>query len=217
MNSSLSFNPDQIIAKYLSAESLDRYFELLMAENWKVNLVSRETSRSDFDRLAAESLLPLDVLGGSFGRYLDIGAGGGFPAVPLMLAGVVGSEAVLVERTGKKIAALERIVEDLGLSGGDRAVRLLNTTFEDIPIEPRYDLITMRYVKLTLQLLKRILGSLANSGVFLYYSTPEFTLNSPQDSSTPDSTSGIKVETHTYSSSQDQVTKSFTIFRKTRN
>ncbi|HVP06296.1 MAG TPA: hypothetical protein VMS71_00535, partial [Candidatus Acidoferrum sp.] len=50
-----------IRAKYDPTKRLDLYYSLLMEENKRVNLVSRETSREDFDRMVAESLLPFDV------------------------------------------------------------------------------------------------------------------------------------------------------------
>src|SRR5512140_2142193 len=100
------------LTRHSNRNLIDRYYLELMKENAKVNLVSRETSREDFDRLFAESLLPLDIISsGKFTGYLDIGSGGGIPAIPLLISGRVSGSIVLVERTQKKAAALSNLCQ----------------------------------------------------------------------------------------------------------
>ncbi|MBK7141865.1 MAG: class I SAM-dependent methyltransferase [bacterium] len=187
----------EIITRHLAPERLTRYWDLLMAENLKVNLVSRETSRADFDRMVAESLLPLDLIEGDFGSYLDIGSGGGLPSIIILLSGRVKGETLMVERTQKKTAALERMLADLNLQG-----KPIPRTFEEVPLDTRFDLITLRYVKLTPQLLRRILPALSPTGVFAYFSKPEFEV------------SGGTMTVIPYKISTDQFVKSLTLFRR---
>ncbi len=167
----LTLDVGQVIARHLDPDRLTQYWNLLMAENQKVNLVSRETSREAFDRMVAESLMPLDLLSSDFDAYLDIGSGGGLPALVLLLTGRINGETWLVERTQKKTAALSRMLESLSLQALP-----MPRTFEEVPLTRKFDLITLRYVKLTPQLLRRILPALSPSGVFAYYSKPEFDL-----------------------------------------
>lgn len=47
------------------------------------------------------------------GRYADLGSGGGFPGVPLAIAS--GRETLLVDSVKKKMAAVQSIVDDLGI------------------------------------------------------------------------------------------------------
>jgi 16S rRNA (guanine527-N7)-methyltransferase len=197
MTSPLVLNPAELIDRYLERSRLDLYYELLMEQNRLVNLVSRETSREGFDRMVAESLLPLDALNRSFDSYLDIGSGGGLPSIPLLLAGVGSRTSVLVERTGKKARALGQIVEKLGLPS---VVESRN--FAEISPTKRYALITLRYVKLDRSLLAKIMAGLGSKGRFVYYSTPEFR------------TDGWPSRTVRFESGQDQAVKSFTIFHK---
>ena len=160
--------------RFDTARWLDRYLDQLAEENERLNLVSRETSRADLVRLALDSLVPLALfdLPGSE-SYLDIGSGGGFPAFPLLLCGEIGlapdSRPVLVERIAKKSAALRRMAIALGLKidpiASDLAQAKLNHTF---------DLITMRFVKLTTELLSTITPLLSHAGRFVYYAKPEF-------------------------------------------
>jgi 16S rRNA (guanine527-N7)-methyltransferase len=178
---------------------LEKYWTGLMVENQAVNLVSRETSREDFNRLAAESLLPLEHLNlPPTGRYLDVGSGGGFPALPILLTRKV-TRACLFERTGKKAAALARIISSLDLD-----VDLCQENFDEAEVQPIYDLATIRCVKLNLPLLKKMLLCLAAGGLFIYYSAPEFTLDLRR----------ISVREYSYRSDPNAPTKSFTVFQK---
>ena len=193
----LILDPAALIDKYLDRARLDRYFELLMEQNRVVNLVSRETSRGDFDRMVAESLLPLDFIGTTFDSYLDIGSGGGLPAVPMILAGIGASHSTLIERTGKKAKALGQIVAGLELTAG-----IEPTNFAELHLKPSFQLVTLRYVKLDPRLLSRILERLEPGGKFVYYSSPDF------------KTFSGSAETHRFVSGQDQAVKSLTIFQK---
>ena len=190
-------NLDEIIGRTLDRSRLDRYFELLMDQNRQVNLVSRETSRADFDRLVAESLLPLGQINLPRSNYLDIGAGGGIPAIPIMLSGAVSGETFLVERTLKKARALESIVHGLGLN----AV-VLPKNFEELHELPPLHLVTLRLVKPDQNLVSKVHDLLAPGGVFIYYSK------------LAGKASGFTRQAYTYHSAQDPVVKNLTIFKK---
>jgi len=197
MNEVLTLDVERLIDRYLDGKFLDRYFELLMEQNRAVNLVSRETSRRDFDRLVAESLLPLEHLSLPVANYLDIGAGGGIPGIPILIAGAVSGKSFLVERTTKKARALSKIVEQLEVPA-----EVIPGNFEEIRELPRLELVTMRYVKLVPQLLKNVMKTLASGGVFVYYSAFEFEAR------------GVKSITRQFGCPQSSALKSFTIFQK---
>lgn len=190
----LTLNPAELLERYLQPHLVDRYFKYLMAENRKVNLVSRETSREDFERLTAESLLPLDFLSSGFGSYLDIGSGGGFPAIPIIMTERVFGETVLLERAQKKAQALQRILTEL-----DLPATVHDKDFEHFQLPTQFDLITLRYVKLTPRLLSRITGHLNDGGSFVYFSTPDFEVKD------------FTLESHSYRSAQSDVVKSLSI------
>ena len=184
-----------ILTRYLSKEALDRYYVELMRENQHVNLVSRETSREDFDRLCAESLLPLEILPEKMNGYLDIGAGGGIPAIPLLFSGRISGPVTLVERTQKKAAALGRIVRACGLDA-----QIMSRTFEELVLNEQFDLITLRYVKLTPAILKQIIPRLTATGRFIYYARPEFEIR-------------VLMQTpFAFRDSENSIFKSFTVF-----
>lgn len=197
--------PVELLTRRDPEGRLSRYYDLLRAENRKINLVSRETIDSGLETLAAESLLPFEYLPEkNYQNYLDIGSGGGFPAFPVILTKDI-SHASLVERTSKKAQALKRIAGG-PLSGSSTAVDIVDGNFEDLQFDARHDLVTLRLVTLTRKLLKKIESVMAENAIFIYYATPDADCKS-------ESMSGI---TYCYHTSVDAPTKSFTIFRKNR-
>jgi 16S rRNA (guanine527-N7)-methyltransferase len=173
-SSPINLSSADLFGKYDPDEKLEPFFDLLMEENKRVNLVSRETKRDDLRRLSAESLAPLELIGEKRCRfYLDIGSGGGFPSIPIMTAaasGVIEVEQVrLIERTQKRAAALGRITSGLNLQA-----EIVPEDFPGKDTSTKFDLVTLRYVKLTPKLLTAIFESLHRSGLFIYYSQPEF-------------------------------------------
>jgi 16S rRNA (guanine527-N7)-methyltransferase len=161
-------DPTSFLEQVDPEKRLIPYFDLLRSENRKINLVSRETlgpdsgDNSSLQALAAESLLPLaqpEI--GNISRYLDIGSGGGFPALPIMITRQI-DNVILVERTQKKAGALRRMLV-LGLTATIEA-----KSFDEITFDGRFDLVTLRLIKLTPRLLKAIFRCL-DDGAFLIY------------------------------------------------
>ena len=163
-NDVIQLNTTEIINRFDQSRSLDAYFALLKEENEKINLVSRETIASGLPRLAGESLAPFHIIEQkSFETYLDIGSGGGMPSFPICLCLGI-NNPTLVERTQKKARALERMGERLGFNP-----HIISRTFEECSLDKKYDLITLRLVKLDDPLLKKIQNILKTGGLFLYY------------------------------------------------
>ena len=160
---------EAVLSRY-RIERLEQFYHVLRNENEKLNLVSRETIETGLPQLVAESLLPLHHLPKErFTNYLDIGSGGGIPSIPIILTKKI-FIPTLVERIGKKAKSLERMSTALSLEN----VEIRNLTLEDIKFKKKFDLISMRLVKLTDKLLKIIIQNLADDGIFLYYFKPEF-------------------------------------------
>ena len=92
------------------------------------NLVSRETLKDVWTRHIADSLQVLKSVSETDRIFVDIGSGGGFPALPLAVASK-GSDRVfmLVEPTGRKASFLKTVSRELSLS-----TRVENSRIEDI-------------------------------------------------------------------------------------
>lgn len=96
---------------------LESYARLLRKWQAVQNLVSRETLDSVWSRHFADSLQVLSLLGETDTTFMDLGSGGGFPALPLAIA-LKGPKHhfTLVEPTGRKVSFLRTVARELDLS-----------------------------------------------------------------------------------------------------
>jgi len=130
------------------ANRLEQYFQLLARWNAKINLTAlplQNPTEKTFDRLLIEPLIAARYVADSARIWLDIGSGGGSPAIPLKIAH---SQAILtmVEAKGRKAAFLQEAVRILELSGAS----VENARFQDSAAaqEPEsVDLVTVRAVR----------------------------------------------------------------------
>ena len=126
------------------------YLDVLRRWNQKSNLTAFELnppSDAAIDRLivepvvASKRLLPTDRL------LIDIGSGGGSPAIPLRIMAPQ-LRVVLVEARTRKSAFLREVVRQLGLDGTD----VENRRFEELAgrseLQGKADVVTMRAVRI---------------------------------------------------------------------
>ena len=111
----------------LAPPTLDKlrvYFELLFRWNAKINLTSLTLDAPDeaIDRLLIEPLLAAHHIEGDTPRLIDIGSGGGSPAIPLLLA-KPGLRLVMVESKARKSAFLREALRHLDATGVVEAAR----------------------------------------------------------------------------------------------
>jgi 16S rRNA (guanine527-N7)-methyltransferase len=120
---------------------LESFAALLLKWNAVQNLVSRETEKNLWERHIADSLQVLPLIGHPAPRVLDVGSGGGLPALPLAIAlKGSGAQFTLAEPVGKKVAFLRTVIRELQLPATVHAGRV-----EEIDSrETSFDLITSR-------------------------------------------------------------------------
>ena len=88
---------------------LDRYVALLMMRNASINLTAARTAEA----VAGHVRDSLSIATHLREPFVDIGSGGGFPAIPLAIA--TGFGGVLVESVAKKARFLAEVVTELEL------------------------------------------------------------------------------------------------------
>jgi 16S rRNA (guanine527-N7)-methyltransferase len=142
------FPAEQCACVEVASSRLATFLAILLEKNKEMNLVSARSADPGilaeehlFDALLGLPLLPRP--GGRPARLLDLGSGGGFPAIPLLVVRP-DLEGTLVESSRKKSAYLEEAIERLALTA-----QVLNARFPgSFPLADRrrYDVLTTRAV-----------------------------------------------------------------------
>lgn len=130
-------------------KSLEALPELYRSWNERINLISR----MDVDNLVERHILHALSIAKAINfkpgtRILDLGTGGGFPGVPLAIF-FPEVEFLLVDGTGKKIAAVQDILTTLGLQNATAR----HTRAEELPMPGAFDFVVSRAVAPLAQLL----------------------------------------------------------------
>lgn len=104
----------------------EKYYQLLVFYNQKFNITAITDREEVYKKHFVDSLLGVDKIKGE--RLIDIGSGGGFPAIPLKIYNE-NFDVTLVEATGKKCEFLRTVIHELQLQGAqvinDRAELLV--------------------------------------------------------------------------------------------
>ena len=93
------------------AELFEKYYEILISYNNSFNLTAITEKSEVYVKHFADSLLGAQFINGDF---IDIGSGGGFPAIPLKIFNPE-LKATLLEATGKKCEFLRAVISELGI------------------------------------------------------------------------------------------------------
>jgi 16S rRNA (guanine527-N7)-methyltransferase len=146
---------NHLVAERMSAAGLatesgvvagcSRYLELLTKWNKTINLTALDlrspVPAASVDKLVVEPLLACAFMPGSLSRWVDLGSGGGSPAIPLRVAVQLG-DLTMVESRERKCAFLREAARRLGLARtGALAVR-----FEELEFSGA-DVVTFRAVR----------------------------------------------------------------------
>lgn len=152
--------------------ALAAYVDLLMRWNRRVNLTALTDDDHGIDRLVVEPLvaarrLPLPA------AVIDIGSGGGSPAIPMKLA-APSVRLRMVEARTRKAAFLREAVRQLGLA--ETAVEACR--FEELASRPELvgesDVVSVRGVRVGARMLRQIQPLVkAGGAAFLFSSTRE--------------------------------------------
>jgi len=173
-----------VVLEPQTAESLAAYYRLLEFWNEKVNLTAfplKDAPDEAIDRLLIEPLVAARHLSGSHGhghgphlgprpRLIDIGSGGGSPAIPLKIA-IPSLQLLMVESKTRKSAFLREAARHLNLT----TTSVETVRAEDLLTRPELhesqDLVSIRAVRIEQKLMTSIQAFLRLGGRILLFRT----------------------------------------------
>jgi 16S rRNA (guanine527-N7)-methyltransferase len=158
------------------AGALENYYALLAKWNAKINLTSfgLEPGEQDepIDRLLIEPLIAARHVPATAASAIDIGSGGGSPAIPLALASSR-LRVRLVEAKTRKAVFLREAIRDLQLSS---RVDVETSRFEELLARPNLhealDLLTIRAVRVEPRTLVSLQAFLKAGGQMFLFRGP---------------------------------------------
>ena len=149
-------------------EQLDAYFSLLSRWNAKINLTSLADPDEAIDRLLLEPLLAARHLPASADRLMDIGSGGGSPAIPLLLA-VPRLELRMVESKARKSAFLREVVRQLELKNASVETARAEELLTRADLHEAFDILSIRAVRVESRVLHTLQAFLRAGGHMLMF------------------------------------------------
>ena len=145
------------------AAQLSEYVELLRHWNTRMNLTALDDKNAGLDRLIIEPLVAVSHVPRE-GRAIDIGSGGGSPAIPLKLA-VPELSLLMVESKTRKAAFLREAcrqleIEDVVVETGRYEALLSRPELHEV-----HDLLTLRAVRIEARVLRGLQAFVKPGGV----------------------------------------------------
>lgn len=143
------------------AEACRQYSELLLTWNQRVNLTRITAPEELLAKHLLDAIIPTRWLPGR-GRVLDLGSGAGVPAIPIQILRPE-LHFTLLERLRKKVSFLKVCLAELGLKNAG-VVQSRWQDYAAVTAHERFDLITMRALKPSPELLNRASTTLLGAG-----------------------------------------------------
>ncbi|MCM1009929.1 MAG: 16S rRNA (guanine(527)-N(7))-methyltransferase RsmG [Fusobacterium sp.] len=148
-------------------QNYEHYMARFLEENAKINLISKNEEKFLWEKHVYDSL-SLELFFDKFGvepagkTLLDIGTGGGFPAVPVAIKYPM-LKVTALDSIRKKLTAIENISRDMGVSNLETHCERAENFTE------KYDFITSRAVATLDKISAYALPLLKKGGYFIAY------------------------------------------------
>lgn len=126
-----TFNLFKINLNKNQQDLFEKYYQILIEYNNKFNITAITDREEVIVKHFVDSSLFVDKL--SCKNLIDVGSGGGFPAIPIKILNE-DINLTLLEATGKKCDFLSAVVKELNLKN----VSILNGRAEDFAKDPSY-------------------------------------------------------------------------------
>ena len=150
---------------------LEIYYRLLTTWNTKINLTGLDLgdpSPETLDRLLIEPLVAARHVPAAATRMIDVGSGGGSPAIPLALAAPT-LRLLMVESKTRKSVFLREAIRALALPEADVATARFEELLARPDLHERHDLLTIRAVRVEARVLMSLQAFVKPGGhLFLF-------------------------------------------------
>jgi len=150
---------------------LEAYYRLLATWNQKINLTGlnlADPTPDAFDRLLIEPLVAAKHTLPGVGRVIDIGSGGGSPAIPFTLA-IPGAALLMVESKTRKSVFLREALRAVELANSDVAAARFEELLARPDLHEAHDVLTIRAVRVETRLLISLQAFVRSGGqLFLF-------------------------------------------------
>jgi 16S rRNA (guanine527-N7)-methyltransferase len=160
------------------AERLVSYFELLSRWNRKINLTSLDDPDAAIDRLLLEPVLAVRQFPSPDVRVMDVGSGGGSPAIPMKLAAPA-SSLTMVEVKARKSAFLREAIRVLELDN----TTVETTRYEELLARPElheaFGLLSLRAVRVEVRTLFTLQAFIRPGGLLFMFRGPTGSESAP--------------------------------------
>ncbi len=145
----------------------ENFMKLFLQENAKVNLISKNDEKylwekHIFDSISFEKFYDKYIQEKNGLKLLDIGTGGGFPAIPIAIK-YPQIEVTALDSIAKKIRAVSSVSESLGLKNLHPVCKRVEN------LEEMFDIITSRAVSSLKNISLYALPKLKKGGYFVAY------------------------------------------------
>ena len=162
----VSLSPSQAIATEAYFGLLTKWSNLLNLTGFSLDSPSRES----VNRLLVEPFLAARTVAtvGNGARLVDVGSGGGSPAVPLAI-GTPAISLTMVESRERKAAFLREVIREVGLVNASVECARAEKLAEDPLHRGRADVVSIRAVRLNAAMSNAIAGLLAPHGRVLWF------------------------------------------------
>ena len=159
------FLPDDL------ADRLLAYYDLLSRWNKKINLTSIDDLDEAVDRLLLEPLVAVKHFPPGVKRLMDIGSGGGSPAIPFKLA-LPDIHLTMVEAKARKSAFLRESIRQLNLA----KTQVETARYEELLARPElheaHQVVSLRAVRTEAKMLMTMQAFVADGGMLVLFRGP---------------------------------------------
>jgi len=159
---------NQKILEKLDKQAFQTYYSYLIEENNKINLTAITDREDVYSKHFYDSLMISEYVSFEHKKVLDIGAGAGFPSIPILLT-QNHMDLTIVDGLKKRIDFLERLSEKLNIH-----VNLIHGRAEELALLNHFDIVMARAVAKLNILIEMALPLLKVNGYFVAFKSVHY-------------------------------------------